>query len=217
VTSLQTSVTSLQSANTSLQSALDAEIAARIAGDKTLQSAVTKLQADLATATSDLLALDFLLNASLNAETVNRTNADNALNALIQGLKTAGLGAKVFATSVDVANVPNGDLTIVATLGSVAAPLPAGRYLLTAKGWVYNPDHTAVWGCRLYVADPNNLVDAIVVSTESGGVNATNSSAAIALEGVITLAQPGQVNMQCLSGEATSTVEDIKLIALQVI
>jgi hypothetical protein len=215
VTNLNTTLVKIQSDNTALQSALNAETANRVAGDAALRK-------DLNAEISDRFTMGFLIESNVVTETNDRKSADADLNNLIQNLKTSGLGAKVFATTVGHSDVPNGNLTTVAVLGSTAAPLPAGRYLLVAKGNVYNPDHNAFWGCYLHqVGGPIlpliNTIDSVVVATESDGINASNAAEAFALTGVVTLTQPGQIEMACESGEASSTVDNMQIIALQVI
>ncbi len=224
VTSLQATVANLQSANANLQTALNAEIAARIAGDNALQSALASLQTALNAEITARIAGDVALQSALATETANRQSGDASLNSSIQDLRVKGLGAKVFSTSVDQAEVPNGDLTTVATLGSPAAPLPPGRYLVTSKANVFNFNHNADWDCFLGV-DPTGggtffNFDVISASTESNGLNATNDNAVVALEGIVTVPDSGpggQVRLQCLSREPGSTVFAIQVVALQVI
>jgi len=69
-----------------------------------------------------------------------------ALQAEVQALQ-AGAGAKVFSYSAATTSVPGGvgAPTAVGTLG----PIPAGHYLLTAKGNPYGPQGDIVWFCSL--------------------------------------------------------------------
>jgi hypothetical protein len=212
VTALQTTVTALQTANNNLQNALNAEVAARTAGDNALQAALNQETTERKSADAALQTQTTGLQGALSTETTNRLNGDLHLEDLI----TAGIGGKAFSTSVSQADLPNGASTTVAALGTTANPLPPGHYLVTAKGWVFNPEHDAFWLCFLFLNDSPGFFDQIDVITESEGLNATNSQAAFMLEGVITLTAPGKVKMDCQSGEASSDVHDIKLIAVQV-
>jgi hypothetical protein len=162
------------------------------------------------------MAHDFVLLGYIQDETAARKAADRAIDALIRD----GVGGKAYATSVNYADVPNGDLTTIATLGSTSAPLPSGRYLVIAKGEVDNQKHNTYWGCSLEFDTGTGtftVIDQTNLHTESLGANATNSRATIALEAVVTLANPGQMIVQCHSGDPGSAVHDTTLVALQVI
>jgi hypothetical protein len=187
LTTLQNTVTTLQAANNDLQKALNDEITARFVAD-------------------------FKLASALVDETNERKYEDSVLSGAIENLKTAGIGAKVYSTFVIHGDVPNGNLTTVATLGG----LPAGKYLILAKGNV-SGEHDVVWGCFLNFRSQLDWDDQIIVATEGVGVESWNSLTAVALSGIVTLSSPGQVTMSCESGEPGSEVDNIRLIALQVV
>jgi len=198
VTVLQSNVTALQTANANLQNALDAEIAARIAGDDTLQAAIVE------EATSRLSA-DFTLQQRIVTETTNRESADQALSNLIASRP------KAFATSIARADVPNGDKTVVATLS-----LPAGKFLAAAKGTVSNREHDVVWGCALHRGSDDAVFDSVITSTETIGATGWIANNVVALTGMVTLTSPGTITMKCQSGDGGSEVNLISLVALEV-
>jgi hypothetical protein len=187
LTTLQNTVTTLQAANSNLQKALSDEITARV-------------------------LVDFKLASDLAKETDERKFEDSVLSGAIESLKTAGIGAKVYSTFVLHGDVPNGNLTTVATLSG----LPAGKYLVLAKGNV-SGEHDQVWGCFLNFRSQLDWEDQIIVATEGVGVESFNSVAAVALSGIVTLGAPGQVTMSCESGHPGSEVDNIRLTALQVV
>jgi hypothetical protein len=119
-----------------------------------------------------------------------------------------GVG-KAFQTDKFSAAVPNGDQTTVASLA-----LPAGNYVVTAKGTVENNDHNALWICDL--KRDGSTFDQSFTTTESTGLNATNNDSMIVLGGISTLAASGNVTMTCATGEPSSNVLHIKIIAIQV-
>jgi hypothetical protein len=106
--------------------------------------------------------------------------------------------------------VPNGDETTVASLA-----LPAGRYLVTEKAYLFNAVHDADWEC--FLKQDGTPFDRMGLDTESQGTFSGGiTRAAVPMEGIVRFASSGNVTMTCASGETDSYVESIKIIAIQV-
>lgn len=205
LTSLQTTVVNIQSNNTALQNALATETAQRKAADAKLGD---DLFSEVLTRFNEFNTLD----DAIFSETQAREAADADLKSLITA------GDKTFEVSVPFADVPNGDTTTIATLGG----LPAARYLAIAKGSVANSIHGARWQCDLYADDATTgtsaRIDTVFADTTGGNLPGLNVSGTVAaLAGVFTLDSPGSMHMDCSSGESGSAVDEIRLIALQLL
>jgi hypothetical protein len=210
VTTLQGQVSSLQSANTALQTALTAEITARQAADTALQTALTaetaarqaadnNLQAALTTQNTALSALQ----QSLSQETASRIAADQQLQAQI-----SAAGPTVFSKFTSDIFLTNGEATDVLTLS-----LPAGNYVLIAKSIVNNPDHDVQWLCGLRVDNQPFVVDSSTIGTETGDLQ----QASLGLATVVALSAPTTtVNLNCRTGQGSSFMDWVQLIAIQV-
>ena len=74
-----------------------------------------------------------------------------------------------------------------------------------------------VWGCFLNYRSQLDWDDQIIVATEGVGVESWNSLTAVALSAIVTLSSPGQVALSCESGEPGSEVDNIRIVALQVL
>jgi hypothetical protein len=201
VTTLETTVGVLQTSLTTLQNTVT-----------TLQAANNDLQKALNDEITNRFVADFKLASALADETNERKYQDSVLSGAIENLKTAGIGAKAYSTFVLHGDVPNGNRTTVATLGG----LPAGKYLVLAKGNV-SGEHDVVWGCFLNYRSQLDWDDQIIVATEGVGVESWNSLTAVALSAIVTLGSPGQVALSCESGEPGSEVDNIRIVALQVL
>lgn len=203
VTTLQSNVTILQTANNGLKTALDAEVNARIAADTALQNAL-KAEAEARQ------AQDVAFGFQLGFERSDRISGDDLLAEYIDAALHAAKPKTFTAPASGVTFLPNGDMTILATLN-----LPAGNYYLTAKVGVQTQIHDELWRCYLYL-DGSQLLDRSNASTVDATLTNTNVDANIKLQRVIALPASGRVDFQCESGEAHSNVYDISFIAIEV-
>jgi hypothetical protein len=101
--------------------------------------------------------------------------------------------------------------------------LPAGNYVVMAKADVFNSSDDIFWICELLRGGSDGVrLDMTFTNTESAGVNANNSNAALSLEAVTRLDAVGKITMTCegvptLGADgAGSVVHHIKIIATQV-
>lgn len=113
---------------------------------------------------------------------------------------------------VDLANVPNGDDTTIATL-----PLPEGHYVITADATVHNQSNDVNnWTCGLF--GNGNFLDSAVTSTQNGAGKPDHN--AVSLVGQVFGSGTGAgqtVTLTCsASGKSDSDVDGIHLIATKI-
>jgi hypothetical protein len=200
----------LQAANTSVQNALNAEIAARSAGDSALQAANANLQSALNAEIAARSAGDSALQAAIGQEAAARQSADSALSAALSTAK-----GKAFSTFVPNFGLVNGAEAVVATLG----PLPPGDYFVIARATVRNASHDAAWYCFLEL---DNIVplDDVREGTEEfglfeGAAFATSYGNLTNIRVTTALAPSGTVRMKCSTHVAGSDLLGIRIIAIE--
>jgi len=124
-------------------------------------------------------------------------------------------------------DVPNGDMTTLAEIGQKApGPLPHGDYLVMAHGFVFNDAHDAWWKCHLVARNEDGYqatIATIEVGTQGGSFPGPTSIEPFALAGIAQLPPPatpqdetGWVYVECGSGQPSSSVLSISLIAVKV-
>jgi len=193
---LQSSVDSLKAADSVLQNAISQEKTARSAADADLQAA-------LAQEASTRSSRDASLQSAVSQEAAARVAADQQLQAAI-----GASAPKVFHSFKQDTFLVNGDGT-VGQLG----PLPAGRYVVIAKTKVQNSDHDAQWLCSLH-SDDGQIID-------SSDAHTHEARATIALGhnvniGTLELSSPSSVFLLCHTGEPSSLLSWVQMIAIQV-
>ncbi len=148
ITTLQTTITTLQNTNTGLQSALNAEIAARTAGDAALQTALNQ---EIVTRTNG----DFSLGVQIANEQFVREQGDfNLQNEItnLQNVVSADPVGTVFSGAGGLTPpLTNDHPTVVASVN-----VPAGSYLVHAVVPIVNSDNDNQFGaCALSTAGPD--------------------------------------------------------------
>src|SRR5262249_45374597 len=145
---------------------------------------------------------DAVINASL-------TSLKNSVAALSDDVAQVG---KAFATRVPRTFLVNGARAKVAEL-----PLPAGSYFVIAKAIVRNFDHDSRWSCLLQTGDvPPGFLDLSQADTEAafGLQNFTIFHGTVLMTSLVTVGDQGSVHMECVSGEASSFLDEIRIIAI---
>jgi hypothetical protein len=146
-------------------------------------------------------------------------NAVTTLQAEVKALQ-AGAGAKVYSYSVDSLSIPGKTPdSIVGTLG----PVPAGRYLLTARAGLYSPETDSVtWVCHLDADLAGNgsftMVDFFYVDLQKDPGAANDGEVVLMTDVVFT--NPGKVVMYCgefFGGGPVASVFGVRLVAQQVL
>ncbi|HTR59089.1 MAG TPA: hypothetical protein VMM27_13005 [Casimicrobiaceae bacterium] len=141
-----------------------------------------------------------------------------ALQAEVQALQ-AGAGARVFSYSAGTTSVPGGvgAPTAVGTLG----PIPAGHYLLMAKGNPYGPQDVIVWFCSLDADLAGNgsftSVDFVFIDLQKQFGVANNGQIVLMADVVFT--NPGKVVLNCgeFFGGPGGEMYSVYLIAQQIL
>ncbi len=203
VATLQTSVTTLQTANSDLKTALDAEIAARKAGDAALKAAL-----DAEVAARKLSDADFLTFAGYVVDKFLQLDGD--ITGLSADIAAASAKGRTYAGPSLATFLPNGDMTVISSL-----TLPAGNYYVAAKTNVLSQMFTTDFKCYLYVNGAQQ-VDRGIASLRNLELTNDNVYANMKLNTLLALSAPAKIDFQCESGVSSSSISNIKLIALEV-
>lgn len=205
---LQSSVNALKAADTALQNALSQETAARSAADAALQTALNGEASTRSTRDNTLQSSIDGLQSAINTEKAARQAADQQLQSAI-----GASAPKVFYSFKQDTFLVNGETGAVGRVG----PLPAGHYVVIAKANVQNQDHTVQWLCGLHL-DNGQAVDSTDTHTLSHGAL---DSRAISLGHdtnvtALVLSSPSSVTLLCRTGEPSSLLSWVQMVAIEV-
>ena len=149
VQTLMTTIVTLQTANDNFQAALNAEKAARIAGDTALQTALSKETADRMSADQGLQAA-ILFGFSVETNDVANLHADvTHLQSEIDNLGASNVGDVFVGQGGASGDLNNNSPTTVASV-----TVPAGTYLIHAAVPVVNLDGSEQSGECALSTDP---------------------------------------------------------------
>ncbi|WP_320670914.1 hypothetical protein [Patulibacter defluvii] len=121
-----------------------------------------------------------------------------------QGPAGPATPAKVFVTTLGSKNLPAN-----ATTDVLEKALPAGAYLVTGKLTLFT-QNADIHGCDLRVG--GTVVDSVLVQSAA----AANARTPVALHGVATIGDGGNVRIACTADNQTAGASQVKLTAVPV-
>jgi hypothetical protein len=165
------------------------------------------------------------LNTAISNEAATRLSADTAFSEQI----TSGVAVKVYSTSVSDVEVSVVPITVVtppqtiATLGTTDNPLPAGKYLVSAKAYAQNQTHprdlTSAECFLESVAGSADPFDKTVVAVDANDLTIFPfpGSSMMVLEAIVDMPNPGTVSMTCFPSVFEPVhLNQVKLIAQEI-